>query len=63
MVSKDAKAEFKAIILTADEFEDMELFFPWFRLLEEGIEVDVTNGPSRLNDGDDEAGQTVRGVD
>ena len=31
----------KAVILTADRFEDMELFFPWFRLLEEGIEVDV----------------------
>lgn len=31
----------KAIILTADEFEDMELFFPYFRLLEEGIDVDV----------------------
>ena len=31
----------KAIILTADKFEDMELFFPYFRLLEEGIEVDI----------------------
>ena len=31
----------KALILTADKFEDMELFFPYFRLLEEGIEVDV----------------------
>jgi archaeal arginyl aminopeptidase len=31
----------KAIILTANEFEDMELFFPLFRLLEEGVEVDV----------------------
>jgi protease I len=31
----------KAIILTANEFEDMELFFPYFRLLEEGVEVDV----------------------
>jgi protease I len=38
----------KALILTADKFEDMELFFPYFRLLEEMIEVDVTapkNGP------------------
>jgi protease I len=32
----------KALILTADKFEDMEFFFPYFRLLEEGIEVDVT---------------------
>jgi protease I len=31
-------AEIKAIILTAD----MELFFPYFRLLEEGLTVDVT---------------------
>jgi protease I len=31
----------KALILTADKFEDMELFFPYFRLLEEGLEVDV----------------------
>lgn len=32
---------FKAVILTADEFEDMEVFFPYFRLLEEGVEVDI----------------------
>ena len=38
-VAKEAK--FRAIILTADHFEDMELFFPYFRLLEEGIKVDV----------------------
>ncbi len=31
----------KALILTADKFEDMELFFPYFRLLEENIEVDI----------------------
>jgi len=31
----------KALILTADKFEDMELFFPYFRLLEEDIEVDI----------------------
>jgi protease I len=29
----------KALILTADKFEDMELFFPYYRLLEEGVEV------------------------
>lgn len=32
---------FRAVILTADGFEDMEVFFPYFRLLEEGIEVDI----------------------
>lgn len=31
----------KAIILTADKFEDMELFFPLFRLLEEGWDVKI----------------------
>lgn len=31
----------KAVILTADQFEDMEVFVPLFRLLEEGVEVDV----------------------
>jgi protease I len=31
----------KAIILTADKFEDFELFFPYFRLIEQGIEVDI----------------------
>jgi protease I len=38
-VAKNPKL--KAIILTANRFEDMELFFPYFRLLEEGIQVDV----------------------
>ncbi len=31
----------KAVILTADKFEDMELFFPAFRLMEEGWQVDI----------------------
>ena len=31
----------KAIVLTADKFEDMEVFFPIFRLLEEGWKVDI----------------------
>ena len=35
------RKQIKALILTADKFEDMELFFPYFRLLEEGFEVDV----------------------
>ncbi len=33
--------EIKALILTADRFEDMELFFPYFRLLEEGVNVEI----------------------
>ena len=32
----------EAVILTADKFEDMELFFPLFRLNEAGWHVDVT---------------------
>lgn len=31
----------KAVVLTADKFEDMEVFFPVFRLMEEGWQVDV----------------------
>ncbi len=31
----------RALILTADKFEDMEFFFPYFRLLEEELEVEV----------------------
>jgi protease I len=31
----------KAIIITADKFEDMEVYFPFFRLIEVGWQVDV----------------------
>jgi putative intracellular protease/amidase len=31
----------RAVILTADEFEDMDLFFPLFRPMEEGVDVTV----------------------
>jgi protease I len=31
----------RAVVLTADQFEDFELFFPYFRLIEEGVSVDV----------------------
>ncbi len=34
----------KALIAIADGFEDSEFFYPYYRLLEEGIEVDVA-GP------------------
>jgi protease I len=33
----------KALILVADGFEDLELFYPWYRLREEGIEVTVAS--------------------
>ena len=36
----------KVIILTANEFEDLELFYPYFRLLEEGAQVDIA-GPAK----------------
>jgi len=35
------KPNHKAVVLTADKFEDMEVFFPVFRLLEEGWHVDI----------------------
>lgn len=38
---KNKKSKLKAVILTADKFEDIELLFPYFRLLEEGIAVDI----------------------
>lgn len=48
VVPSTEKNSLKAIILTADRFEDMELFFPYFRLLEEGIEVDIA-APTKGN--------------
>jgi protease I len=33
----------KALILAAEGFEDLELFYPWFRLREEGLEVTVAS--------------------
>lgn len=35
------KTKKKAIVLTADKFEDMEVYVPIFRLMEEGWQVDV----------------------
>lgn len=39
--AKMKKPDKRAVILTADKFEDMELFYPLFRLLEAGWQVDV----------------------
>ncbi len=33
----------KALILIADGFDDLEMFYPWYRLREEGIEVTVAS--------------------
>lgn len=33
----------KALIISADNFEDTELLVPYFRLIEEGIEVDISS--------------------
>lgn len=40
------KKKLRAIVLTADKFEDMEVYVPIFRLQEEGVEVDVA-APTR----------------
>lgn len=47
----------KAVILTGDKFEDMELFFPMFRLLEAGWQVEVA-APSK-NEISGEHGYTI----
>ena len=33
----------KALIISADNFEDSELLFPYYRLQEEGIQVDIAS--------------------
>lgn len=38
----------RVIVLTADQFEDFELFVPYFRLMEEGVAVDVA-APTKEN--------------
>jgi protease I len=37
----------KVLILAADGFEDLELFYPWYRLREEGIEVTLASPGSQ----------------
>jgi protease I len=41
MGSARDRQERKAVVLTADDFEDMEVYFPVFRLLEEGWDVTI----------------------
>ena len=33
----------KTLIISADNFEDSELFYPYYRLKEEGVEVDIAS--------------------
>ncbi len=35
------KGYVSAVILTADKFEDLEVIYPYYRLLEEGVQVDI----------------------
>ena len=49
-MQKIKNRKIRAVILTADKFEDMELFFPYFRQLEEGAKVDIA-GPAKGNIG------------
>lgn len=37
----DSISKSRAVVLTAETFEDMEVFFPVFRLLEQGWQVDI----------------------
>jgi len=46
------KSELKAVVLTADQFEDMEVFFPVFRLLEEGWHVDIAAPKKEMINGE-----------
>ncbi len=38
----------KALILAENDFEDMELFYPYHRLKEEGVEVFVASSQNEL---------------
>ena len=42
----------KAVILTADKFEDMEVFFPLYRLREIGWDVDIAAPAKKLIHGE-----------
>ena len=35
------EGKISAVILTADKFEDLEVIYPYYRLLEEGVQVDI----------------------
>lgn len=54
--SGSGKLDIRAVVLTADKFEDMELFVPYFRLLEAGARVDIA-APSRAEIGGENGSQ------
>jgi len=39
----------KVLIITTDNFEDLELFYPYYRLKEEGFEVHVASSKERIS--------------
>jgi putative intracellular protease/amidase len=39
--SGSAELGYRAVIVTADKFEDLELLVPYLRLLEAGVRVDI----------------------
>ncbi len=41
VIPQNDKAARKAVVLSSDKFEDMELYVPVFRLVEEGFKVDI----------------------
>lgn len=51
-------AKFKAVILTANHFEDLELIVPYFRLLEAGWQVDIA--APKMSDISGEHGYTIK---
>ena len=57
----------KALMISADNFEDMELFVPYYRLKEEGIQVDIASmkkGKIRGKHGYEiEANKTLKEID
>ena len=55
--SGSGRLNVRAVVLTADKFEDMELFVPYFRLLDAGARVDIA-APS-MDDIGGEHGYTV----
>ena len=55
--SGSGELDIRAVVVTADKFEDMELFVPCFRLLEDGAHFDIA--ASSMDDITGEHGYTV----
>ena len=52
IVQPAGKAKRKAIVLTADKFEDMEVYVPVFRLVEAGWQVDIATPKKKVVSGE-----------